>query len=478
VEGDDELFGWMKNRDKGSQPAPQFPFLLQLIPERLSATVYLHDLDCGPEIISCWSYVSSGFSAVGQKEIVFTVKRGKAEPELPFPGEPLTFFEQIYPLACEGKLVDAGGYTGLGSTGFLSPAFGGILYQNSRLTIPGKELPLELLTALAVTPEEFAVAYKFGNLRVTALLADQCRFYPFPNWIDRKRNCVVSSALQQLMDSSPLAKVPWLRITGCRAIAKHNSLLIKISNQHVCHFQNVIEQISPLGSPFAVQLSLDILADCCLVWQAPGTASVRAVADHRRIAGSGAPDTESSKPEHARLGGAFLLFIAPVEKRHWSMLEDGFAVSLDESSWPEVSAALASGNDLIVSMADGQQTLEIRWDQGPSANKQGAVSIEKIRLLNTEQELSARVDFEEYTDYFMRVREISLNYLASGKLSPQQQLRLVCKVFPNKQVAFELLSDIDLDPQLQQDLYSLLEEITPPAVRDSQIGVEIFFAVS
>ncbi|MBY0551458.1 MAG: hypothetical protein K2W95_29525 [Candidatus Obscuribacterales bacterium] len=348
---------WDKHKPKKEV---EFPIVVTLIPQKLAVTIHLHEIDVCGQSLSCWSYVSSGFSSVGQKEIVFTLKRELREEVLRYPGAPLDFFRQIYPLACEGQYVDSGGFTGL-APGFLAPHLGGVLYEKSNLRIANAELPPDLLTAIVVTPEEFAAAYDFGNLRVLTLLGDQSRYYPFPFWIDRRRAGTVSNASIAQMKQGLPGRLHYLLMNDCSAIAHQRELLqVYLDQRHACYFRSFIDEIPPECTAFAFQLCLDATANCCLVWQPPGAASPRAIADSA-MAGGSPPGTESAIPSEALMGGAFLSIFMQETENTWGTAEDGFAVALDAKSSAEVKFALISVQNAKISMRQQRQAFEIIW---------------------------------------------------------------------------------------------------------------------
>jgi hypothetical protein len=62
-----------------------WPVELEVVAGKLSARVYLHDIEFQGRPIACWSYVSHGLAALEQPEIVFTLRRDPDEPSDGFP---------------------------------------------------------------------------------------------------------------------------------------------------------------------------------------------------------------------------------------------------------------------------------------------------------------------------------------------------------------------------------------------------------
>src|SRR5262252_1949570 len=102
-----------------------------IIPGALSVEIHIHRLDSVEGPVPCWTYVSQGLWPLGQKEIVFTVKRRSNEAEGAYPRDLLTFYRIVHQLAAQGQRVDIGGVTTLRGEGqgFLGRKdFVGILY--------------------------------------------------------------------------------------------------------------------------------------------------------------------------------------------------------------------------------------------------------------------------------------------------------------------------------------------------------------
>lgn len=89
---------WWKNIF-GGQPSAQsksrFPVTLNVLPGKLAVRVYLHSIDCSLGQLRCWSYVTEGLAAHGQKEIVFTLRRRDSEGDEEFPRQVPDFFGQF-----------------------------------------------------------------------------------------------------------------------------------------------------------------------------------------------------------------------------------------------------------------------------------------------------------------------------------------------------------------------------------------------
>jgi hypothetical protein len=180
--------------------AAPWPRTIQLLPKgRLKALIYHHPIK---SMISgsiwCWTYVSQGLAQLGQKEVVFTVKRRVAiEGENQYDQEPLKWFEFLYSLAQERKIVDNFQQTIFQAPSFLGrPDFTMVLYcpLGTLDNVPKSYLPDQGLQVIPLTSTEAEVAKCYGSMRPLAQLGSSERRFPFPPWIDRDRNHCISIA--------------------------------------------------------------------------------------------------------------------------------------------------------------------------------------------------------------------------------------------------------------------------------------------
>lgn len=85
-----------------------------MIPGKLRARIFLHEMQDGDKKILCWTYVTDGLLAQKQKEIMFTLQRREGEKVMDYPTGVLGLFATVYHYAEMGQLVDAGSASMLG----------------------------------------------------------------------------------------------------------------------------------------------------------------------------------------------------------------------------------------------------------------------------------------------------------------------------------------------------------------------------
>jgi len=169
-----------------------FPVTVDIIPGKLKARVFLHDIQYpAGASLSCWSYVSEGLAAQKQKEIIFTLVRGPGQKPEDYPHDILDLLEGIYKFAADGRLVDVGDVTPFGDTGFMQRDIRGIGYVAPE-NLPGVDMPSPALAGILLKGDEAVIAWNLTPTRVTALMGKSYRYYPYPFWSDLQRTPVGS----------------------------------------------------------------------------------------------------------------------------------------------------------------------------------------------------------------------------------------------------------------------------------------------
>jgi hypothetical protein len=89
------------------------PVRVELEPGLLSADIHFHDVQASEDARSlpCWTAVTKGLAARGQRELALTVVRFSDDPE-DFPPGLIGYLKAVRRFATEGRLVDAGGLSG------------------------------------------------------------------------------------------------------------------------------------------------------------------------------------------------------------------------------------------------------------------------------------------------------------------------------------------------------------------------------
>ncbi len=319
-------------------PVSAFPAEIELVPRALRASIHLHTLATQAGPLTCWSYLSEGLSAFGQKEVVFTISAESDADPGRFPTEPLRFASTLLQLASQGRTVDAGAITELGGAGFMMRR--GLTYAKA-LPLVGVPLPAPSLAAIPLTAEELAVLKIGGQTRVLAALGAAFHHYPFPPWFDRTRKSVITPESTR---GTLLADVPHLAAPGTVRI-ENNTVLFRLRAEAVVLIGRALGELPP-GAGFALTTEIDAEADGCLIWQA-GQEAPSAIAP------------PGSRGE--RLSGCFVLFAPDQPEDGGQIFEDGMAVTLTRASMEALRRALANGQTLAIPGQGGKMGFLLSW---------------------------------------------------------------------------------------------------------------------
>lgn len=468
-------------------PRPQagsgttFPVTVEVIPGKLKARIFLHDIKDGNESISCWSYVSEGMVAQKQKEIIFTLRRDPRQKPEDYPHDFLDLLDGIYHFAEDGRLVDVGDVTLFGDTGFMQRDFRGIGYVEPQ-SLPAVDIPSPALAGIALKGDEALIAWHFSLTRVTALLGMKYRYYPYPTWSDLQRAPVASL---KGMDKSPLEMIVKTTARGSYYEEdKHISLVLLPSSRE--RLQKFLGKLGP-DQPIFLRTQVDGRADACLVWS-PGQKKLVVIAP----AGS----TGSRKT------GAYLVLLPAKQKAtDFQIVEDGYSIFFIASDWQKVREALTSGTDVSIPAASaggvsftlewaktgytspvtGETFMSERWTtyepQHDSPTKSsGAVSAKKVVLLTSEQELKTRTTAQDLGNYLIEIEKTVEAFFSQPDRKVGRDLSIRLELNASQQPKIQIVAEPGLAADLMKVLHDQLAvvpgiKVSGPVVLDLVISV-------
>jgi hypothetical protein len=424
---------WRKTR-LGSSAAGRadestWPVELEIVPGKLSARVYLHDIDFRGRPIACWSYVSHGLTALEQAEIVFTLRRDPDEPSDGFPQDPLHLLATIYQLADNGQRVGPGDVTGFGDRSFLGHH---LLYVEAR-PLDGVPLPRSCLAALLITADELRAVAQFGSTRVLALMGHASGYYPFPPWADRRRPGL---SLARTFEQSVLSKqIPRVASPDICVAVESNEIIVSALRGAQPPWRDRLGDL-PDDVPLALLTALDPTANGCLVW----------------VPGQSAPEAITPQgSDGSRLCGCFVVFIPEQPDNGGRMHEDGVVMELIADSWKAVRSALIEGRDVRVPAAGTDMSLALTWrdqeyvspvdgrsyaaaaggDTYQPTTPEGApatskVTIKQVRLVTPEGELAARSSAPELAAFCQEVQRCAQRAFGDRDDAAELLIRMRC----------------------------------------------------
>jgi hypothetical protein len=468
---------------KAESTQGNFPVQFELVPGRLSARVYLNDIDSRDGAVSCWTYITNGLWAHKQKELIFSLRRSLEEKANDFPHAPLQFFTDVYRFSEQGRLVDVGDISEMATASFLGHK--GLLYI-SPASCHNIESLDAALTAILLTEEELAAVKEFGPTRVMVRLGKASRHYPCPPWSDRNRPGL---SFASSMRESLLTKAPRLQMRGTRVRMENNLITLRLLPQLREHIQEQLDQI-PLKTPLALLADLDSSAHGCLVWE-PGQSQPFAITP---------PNSDGT-----RLCGCFMAFVPDHSENSGKLIEDGFVMLLTNASWEAVRRALATGEAVMIPATGEGMSFQLEWiltsydnpidgssyrteagwetyvPDGPTISQDqrngGFIDVKHIVLLTSQPALRVRVGVKPLTDYIQGIEEIVRNHFALLAPADGQDLMAQFEVWPGGKVDVRLASRPGIASEVLDELHTSLLALPTPTVNQDSIKFQVVFAI-
>ncbi|MEJ2178947.1 MAG: hypothetical protein P8Y28_00580 [Gammaproteobacteria bacterium] len=129
-----------------------YPIKLELVPKRLSVSIYQQDLPGKGSHIPCWIFVSHGFAALKQRELVLILRINNTSQANKFPKTPLHLFMFLFKAVLQKKRFTIGDVVRFGDKGLMG--FGGLGVTFSDVTLRQIQLPPHHLNCVLLTREE------------------------------------------------------------------------------------------------------------------------------------------------------------------------------------------------------------------------------------------------------------------------------------------------------------------------------------
>jgi hypothetical protein len=320
------------------------------IVERLSVSVFAHEIDAAAGKVAVWTYVSRGLWAHKQRELRISVLREASDADADFPRDLFDVYRLIREQAGAGELVVEGGTSELRRGLFGRTDLRCLLYVPAQ-AFPGVPIEAPSLTALVVTRAE-AHSAEFGPMRAMLRIGVPDRQYPTTPWIDRKRYERIDALGNEgsaLVGSTPVFVTARARREGDRTVML---VLTTGTDEMKAMFRHAPEGGIPLT------LSFDPTADSYLVWW-PSQKGVEALA----------PPGSKGKA----IGLDFLVIRGGSPIDRGNLVEDGYMAMFTDASWARVRDALEHGKPLELPLANKDQgdVFEIRWVTKSGARARG-----------------------------------------------------------------------------------------------------------
>jgi hypothetical protein len=484
------LLSWFRRAKAaatGQQPISAknaFPQSVEVIPGKLSVKVFVHDIINEGEAIPCWSYVTDGFVAQHQKEIIFTLRRESGPKPEDYPRGFLELFATLFRYTERGQPVDVGDSALFSEAEFLPDKdIRGIGYIEPQGLLGVETGDAPLLAAILLKGDEAQIAWDLGLTRVTALIGMKYRYYPCPIWSDLKREPLIS--LRE-MDKSLLGQIARV---GVRAsyYEEQNHIYLSIPPSERPELQEFLDKLPPT-KPVALRTRPDSRANACLVWR-PGKNQMMAITP---------PNSDGS-----RKTGAFLAFVPEQNVNEVRSAEDGFFFFLTDSDWQRIRKALVSVSDVFIPPGGKDRaSLSIDWQKArgyvspvtgetyfaegwttyqpegtsPELKQQRlAVSSSRTVLLTSERKIAARTTAEDLGGYINTIQDTVDAFFAPQVQRTKRELTIHLALRQEgHEVRFVVVPN--LSDEMNWDLRNQLEKVAKPKVR-GPVTLELILTV-
>lgn len=338
---------WSRLTGRESRRLPPSVRRGDLLPGRLAMSATEHRLSTAGGALECWSFVSDGLAALGQKELVFTFARQRDESIDPLAGQVGRLLITIHSLAAAGRIVEIGSFTEFGERRFLGERGPrGLAYLRAQ-PLEGVTLPDRALAAIPLMGDEVETLKHFGMTRVAARLGERYRYYPWPPWWDRDRAVIAAVAGD---DASVLRFTPhgvmqglYVSVEGPGGtLGSHLSIRLLASSRDL--ITQALDQF-PTGSGATLVGEPDPGADALMVWR-PGQTEPAVIG----LAGS----------PTRRIAACFLMIVSEASSDSILVREDGVAVLLSNTSLSRVVEALRAARP-FQARTENDWTLSVEW---------------------------------------------------------------------------------------------------------------------
>ena len=222
----------MPTRASLAKDKPSWPLTLSLEQNLLKVTIYHHEMQ---SMVSgsfwCWTYITSGLSFLGQKEMVFTLKRRATEREQDFHMDAVEWFSNIYRFAQSDMLVDQWDQSRFHREGFMDRDDIVLILYSPPLNIQGLPpgiLPEERLHVIPATAPEADVVHHYGVMRFISQLGMSERWFPVLPWFDRDRSHCITTAK---MTGTIRSMFPFISIKGVSAVKRGSDIVLHVPHK-------------------------------------------------------------------------------------------------------------------------------------------------------------------------------------------------------------------------------------------------------
>ena len=435
------------------------PIVVELLPSRLHAAVFSHEVTVRGVTLRCRTCMSHGMRARQQREVVVTRVAPPGESIDAGDAEVFTLFTRLFEAVLDGPKVGVGALT-VFDVAFLDAGAPNAVTWVEAESFPEVPVDDDALAAIVLRPDEVPVAAKYGAARVLARLGRQGGYHPFPRWWDPSRDSVAHADDDT---ASALADVPRVALPEGTLASVDRTVVLKLPVEAREALAAVLDGL-PADAPCALLVPPEAVTDAALVW-APGQAAIAAT---------------SANGRRERVGGNFVLFAPGHPQDQGALLEDGFALRLRPETWRTLRSALRHGRGVILESGDeANHGLRIEWVRAPGAatpDEGGPVRLARVVFMQPEEVIAREVSARELSRYLAALRQTVGAHLADAAAGAGYDLLVQVELDARRRSAVHVGVRPLPPPPALDGLNAKLAALVAPAVR-GPVGCNLLFTV-
>ncbi|MDB4930372.1 MAG: hypothetical protein JWM10_2856 [Myxococcaceae bacterium] len=436
------------------------PIVVELLPSRLHAAVFAHEVTVRGVTLPCRTCMSHGMRARQRPELVVTRVAPPGASIDAGDAEVFTLFTRLFDAPADGPALTVGLVSAFDVPFLGADAPNGVTFVEAE-AFPGVSVDDDALAAVVLHAAEVPVALKYGAARVLARLGRQAGYHPFPRWWDPSRASVAHPDDEQ---GSTLAGVVRVALPEGTLASIDRTVVVRLPAETRAGLSQVLDGLAP-DAACALLVPPEAVTDASLVWS-PGQDAIAAT-------------SVSGRSE--RVGGNFVLFSPGQPRDNGILHEDGFAMLLRADTWRTLRSALRHGRGVTLASGDAANYgLRIEWTRAadaPAAADEGAVAqLARVVFLQPEELVAREVSSRELSRYVAALRRTVGAHLTDAPRGDACDLLLQVDLDARRRPALSLgVRPLPAPPSLA-GLVTKLESLAAPGVRGA-VGLKLLFTV-
>jgi len=213
--------------------------------------------------------------------------------------------------------------------------------------------------------------------------------------------------------------------------------------------------------------------------------------------------TKSDGSTGAKLGGSFMGFVPNQLSDNTHIVEDGFFIMLSNDSWHSLRQAITNGQDAKIASGEGGlnflvhfvksewvnpvdgmvHVAERGWanfvpeESTPSTKPKKDVSLSRIQLLSSDQEMMAAVSVNDFSDYIAMISDEVVKVLKTKQKAQEYELVVQFAVATAQQPILKLVTtpQNQLSAEEQEEIGNTLKKQASSLEVKGPIKYQLYF---